>query len=131
MVIKIKTTGRLAEMCIRDRVRDVINGRTVLGKQKEIQEVKNAYEAYEHLSEINPYDIEHLKRFHGVMTKYLVEESGKFRSGEEGVFKGEQCIFMAPPVQFVPHLMDELFAWMKEVKEDVHPLILSSVFPVS
>ena len=110
------------------QVRDVINGRTVLGKQKEIQEVKNAYEAYEHLSEINPYDIEHLKRFHGVMTKYLVEESGKFRSGEEGVFKGEQCIFMAPPVQFVPHLMDELFAWMKEAKEDVHPLILSSVF---
>ena len=53
------------------QVRDVINGRTVLGKQKEIQEVKNAYEAYEHLSEINPYDIEHLKRFHGVMTKYL------------------------------------------------------------
>ena len=110
------------------QVRDVINGRTVLGKQKEIQEVKNAYEAYEHLSEINPYDIEHLKRFHGVMTKYLVEESGKFRSGEEGVFRGEQCIFMAPPVQFVPHLMDELFAWMKEAKEDVHPLILSSVF---
>ena len=110
------------------QVRDVINGRTVLGKQKEIQEVKNAYEAYEHLSEINPYDIEHLKRFHGVMTKYLVEESGKFRSGEEGVFKGEQCIFMAPPVQFVPHLMDELFAWMKEAKEDVHPLILSGVF---
>ena len=110
------------------QVRDVINGRTVLGKQKEIQEVKNAYEAYEHLSEINPYDIEHLKRFHGVMTKYLVEESGKFRSGEEGVFKGEQCIFMAPPVQFVPYLMDELFAWMKEAKEDVHPLILSSVF---
>ena len=35
---------------------------------------------------------------------------------------------MAPPVQFVPHLMDELFAWMKEAKEDVHPLILSSVF---
>ena len=53
------------------QVRDVINGRTVLGKQKEIQEVKNAYEAYEHLSEINPYDIEHLKRFHGVLTKYL------------------------------------------------------------
>ena len=110
------------------QVEDVINGKVVIGEQRDIQEVKNAYEAYEHLSEINPYDIEHLKRFHGVMTKYLVEESGKFRSGEEGVFKGEQCIFMAPPVQFVPYLMDELFAWMEEAKEDVHPLILSSVF---
>lgn len=110
------------------QVRDVINGKTVLGEQKEIQEVKNAYAAYEHLAEINPYDIRHLKQFHGIMTKYLVEESGEFRSGEEGVFNGEQCIFMAPPARFVPQLMNDLFAWMKEARKDVHPLILSSVF---
>ena len=35
-------------------VRDVINGHLVLGDQKEIQEVKNAYAAYEKISEINP-----------------------------------------------------------------------------
>lgn len=62
------------------------------------------------------------------MTKYLVEESGKFRLGEEGVFNGEQCIFMAPPARFVPKLMEDLFDWMRSVKNDVHPLILSSVF---
>ena len=39
-----------------EQVRDVVNGKTVLGQQKEIQEVKNAYDAYEHLSEINLYD---------------------------------------------------------------------------
>lgn len=110
------------------QVRDVINGRMVLGEQKEIQEVKNAYVAYEKISEIDPYDIRSLKRFHGIMTKYLVKESGEFRSGEEGVFNGEQCIFMAPPARFVPQLMDELFHWMKEVHKDLHPLILSSVF---
>ena len=110
------------------QVRDVINGKAVLGEQKEIQEVKNAYSAYERLSEIDPYDMSHLKRFHGIMTKYLVEESGEFRSGEEGVFNGDQCIFMAPPARLVPQLMHELFAWMKEARADVHPLILSSVF---
>lgn len=31
------------------QVRDVINGKAVLGAQKEILEVKNAYVAYEHL----------------------------------------------------------------------------------
>lgn len=67
------------------QVRDVINGKTVFGEQREIQEVKNAYAAYERLSEINPYNIRQLKQFHGIMTKYLVEESGEFRSGEEGV----------------------------------------------
>lgn len=62
------------------------------------------------------------------MTKYLVEESGEFRSGEEGVLNGNQCIFMAPSAQLVPQLMDELFTWMEEAKDHVHPLILSSVF---
>ena len=110
------------------QVRDVINGRLVLGEQKEIQEVKNAYAAYESLSEINPYSIKDLKKFHGIMTKYLVEEYGEFRHGEEGVFNGDECIFMAPPAQFVPQLMDELFEWMKKSRNSVHPLIMSSVF---
>ena len=110
------------------QVRDVINGKLVLGEAKEIQEVKNAYNSYEKIAEIDPYSIEELKKFHGIMTKYIVEESGDFRSGEEGVFNGEECIFMAPPARFVPQLMNELFDWMKEVKDQMHPLILSSVF---
>lgn len=110
------------------QVRDVIDGRTVLGEQKEIQEVKNAYTAYEHFSEIDPYSIDDLKKFHGMMTKYIVEESGVFRCGEEGVFSGEQCIFMAPPARLVPGLMGELFDWMREAQDFVHPLVLSSVF---
>ena len=110
------------------QVRDVINGRTVLSEAKEIQEVKNAYAAYERLSEIDPYNIQYLKQFHGIMTKYLIEESGDFRSGEEGVFNGDQCIFMAPPAQLVPQLMDELFSWINAARKDIHPLILSSVF---
>lgn len=35
---------------------------------------------------------------------------------------------MKPPARFVPQLMDDLFKWMKEAKDIVHPLILSSVF---
>ena len=90
--------------------------------------LSDAYAAYESLSEINPYSIKDLKKFHGIMTKYLVEEYGEFRHGEEGVFNGDECIFMAPPAQFVPQLMDELFEWMKKSRNSVHPLIMSSVF---
>ena len=110
------------------QVRDVINGKTVLGEQKEIQEVKNAYAAYEKLSEINPFDINELKSFHGIMTKYLVDESGEFRKGEEGVFSGDKCIFMAPPARMVPELMESLFVWLSHSKDEVHPLIMASVF---
>lgn len=110
------------------QVRDVINGKTVLGEQKEIQEVKNAYAAYEKLSEIKPYSLESLKEFHGIMTKYIVDEAGQFRKGEEGVFNGDVCIFVAPPARFVPDLMTELFGWMEKNHKTVHPLIMSAVF---
>lgn len=110
------------------QIRDVINGRAVLGEQKEIREVKNAYEAYEKLPEIDPYDINELKKIHGIMTKYLVDESGEFRKGEEGVFSGDKCIFMAPPARMVPELMQNLFDWLCASKDEVHPLIMSAVF---
>lgn len=109
-------------------VKDVINGRLVLGTEKEIQEVKNAYAAYDEVSSIDVYNINELKRLHGIMTKYVADVSGEFRHGEEGVFNGDKCIFMAPPAKFVPGQMEDLFAWMKRSKGTVHPLILSSVF---
>ena len=44
------------------------------------------------------------------------------------MFDGDKCIFMAPPAHFVPSLIDDLFKWMNSEKNNVHPLILSSVF---
>lgn len=111
-----------------DQVRDVIAGHIVPGEKKEIQEVKNAYAAYEKLKEIDPYSLDDLKKFHGIMTKFTVEEPGKFRRGEESVFDGDRCIFMAPPACLVPELMTELLKWMAGEKSTVHPLILASVF---
>lgn len=109
-------------------VRDVINGHLVLGDQKEIQEVKNAYEAYEHIPDIYPFSITDLKKIHGIMTYRTVKESGVFRKGDEGVFSGDTCIFVAPPPQMVDSLMNDLFTWMKKSEGVVHPLILSAVF---
>lgn len=109
-------------------VRDVIDGHLVLGDQKEIQEVKNAYAAYNEIEKIKPYSISDLKRIHGIMTYLTVVESGTFRKGDEGVFSGDTCIFVAPSPHMVPELMEELFCWMKKNKDKVHPLILSAVF---
>lgn len=111
-----------------NQVKDVINGKLVIGPQQEIQEVKNAYKAYQMMSDMTPYSIEDLKRVHGVMTYLIVDESGEFRSGNEGVFDGDNCIFIAPKPEFVDSLMNDLFDWMIRAKDEVHPLILSSIF---
>jgi len=110
------------------QVEDVINGRMVIGDKTDIQEVKNAYEAYNKISQINPYSIDDLKMVHGIMTFLTVEESGRFRNHGEGVYDGDKCIFVAPSEKFVPELMENLFTWMVENRDVVHPLILSSVF---
>ena len=111
-----------------DEVKSVINGKTVIGPAKEIQEVKNAYQAYDMLGKFDPFSLRDLQKLHGIMTYLTVQESGVFRTHNEGVFNGDVCIFMAPPPQFVPDQMRALFGWMREGKKNVHPLILSSVF---
>ena len=109
-------------------VRDVINGHLVLGDQKEIQEVKNAYAAYE--KNLGNKSQKHVRseKIHGIMTYRTVEESGVFRKGEEGVFSGDQCIFVAPAPNMVNELMKDLFSWVKSSEGTIHPLIVSAVF---
>lgn len=109
-------------------VRDVINDKLVIGPKKDIQEVKNAYAAYEMIDVINPYCLDDLHKIHGMMTSQLLYDSGQFRKGDEGVFEGERCIFMAPPPQYVEQLMTQLFDWLESSKDIIHPLILSSIF---
>ena len=112
-----------------EQVKDVINGKLVIGKQKDIQEVKNAYKAYEMLKDINPYSIEDLKKVHGVMTFLVEEVSGEFRTTSEGVFDDNgNCIFVCPPGDRVNSLMNDLFEWLNKNKDTIHPLILSSIF---
>lgn len=110
------------------QVKDVINGKTVIGPMKEIQEVKNAYKAYEMLNDIDPYSINELKKVHGIMTYLTVDEAGEFRKGAEGVFDGDKCIFVCPPPEMVNKLMSDLFKWLNDNKDTIHPLILSSIF---
>ena len=110
------------------QVEDVINGKLVIGEQKDIQEVKNAYDAYEKIDKINPYSVEDIKKIHGILTFMIEKDAGKFRNHGEAVYDGDVQIFMCPSYKLVPNLMDNLFIWMNEAKNKINPLILSSVF---
>ncbi len=55
------------------QVKVVINGKMVIGEQKDIQEVKNAYKAYEQIDKLNPYSVYNLKKIHGILT-FLIEK---------------------------------------------------------
>ena len=109
--------------------KDIIDGKLVIGPKNEIQEVQNAYNAYLKIKEVNPYSLKDLKMIQGTLTYLTVKDSGNFRKGGEGVFdENGNCIFVCPPPEQVENLMSQLFDFMKEKKDEIHPLILSSIF---
>lgn len=110
-----------------EQVTAVLNGKRVLAPPKDIAEVKNAYEIYERLDELDPYSVDDLLSAHGVMTCGLLDESGVFRTRPVGVVDGEgHILHFGTLPQYVPGLMAELLDWVKT--SDVHMLIRSCVF---
>ena len=110
-----------------EQVTAVLNGKHVLAPPKDIAEVKNAYEIYERLDELDPYSVDDLLTAHGIMTRGLVEESGVFRNRPVGVVDSEgNVLHFGTLPQYVPGLVMELLDWVKT--SEVHMLIRSCVF---
>ena len=110
-----------------EQVTAVLNGKHVLAPPKDIAEVKNAYEIYERLEELDPYSVDDLLTAHGIMTRGLVEESGVFRTCPVGVVDSEgHVLHFGTLPQYIPNLVMELLDWTKTSK--VHMLIRSCVF---
>ena len=110
-----------------EQVTAVLNGKQVLAPPKDIAEVKNAYEIYERLDELDPYSVDDLMTAHGIMTRGLVDESGMFRTRPVGVVDQEgHVLHFGTLPQYVPDLVMELLDWVKS--SDVHMLIRSCVF---
>ena len=110
-----------------EQVTAVLNGKHVMAPPKDIAEVKNAYEIYERLGMLDPYNIDHLLDAHGMMTKGLVKESGCFRSGPVGVVdKQGNILHFGTLPDYVPGLTKELLDWVE--RSNLHMLIKSCVF---
>ena len=109
------------------QVTDVIDGKRVLAPEDDIIAVKNAFEVYKKIELINPFSINDLEKYHGVMMQGLVEEVGKIRTSSVGVINQDgKVIHVAPPANIVKDLVNKLFDWTKESK--VQMLIKSSIF---
>lgn len=110
-----------------DQVTAVLNCKRVLAPPKDIVEVRNAFEIYERLEELDPYSIDDLLTAHGVMMRGLEQEAGEFRSRPVGVVNqaGEIVHFGTLP-QYVPEAVMNLLEWVKS--SELPMLIRSCVF---
>ncbi|WPL18448.1 Adenosine monophosphate-protein transferase SoFic [Thiorhodovibrio winogradskyi] len=109
-----------------DQVTAVLDGKRVLAQPRELQEVRNAFAAYEAMSQWSPDDERDLLTAHGLLMAGLVDELGCYRSGSVGVHGAQGVIHVAPQASRVPGLMGQLLQWLAETDE--HPLIVSTVF---
>lgn len=111
-----------------ESVESIVDNKMVLGDRKEIQEVKNANELYEHINEYNWKNESDFLKVHTLMMKYFEDDNGYYRNHGEGVKKGNEVIYTAPQSILVPSLMKSLFNFITENEKEIHPLILSSIF---
>ena len=97
-----------------EQVTDVIEGRRVLGPPKDIHEVQNAYETYERVFSMDPYQVEDFLEAHRLLTHGLVKHPGQFRLRDVGVYDTSgRVVHIGARPQFVPSLVEELFSWAK------------------
>ncbi|MDR0491073.1 MAG: Fic family protein [Oscillospiraceae bacterium] len=109
-----------------DQVTAILDGKRILAPPQDLCEVQNAFQAYDHLLEFNPYDVMDLLTAHQILMKDLVKTLGQFRSGNVGVVRGRDVVHIAPPPDNVSGLIADLIRWTEGAA--VHPLIKSCVF---
>lgn len=109
-----------------EQVTAILDGKRVLGHPREIQEVKNAYDAYDEILTYNPYSVQDFLKAHRLLTQKIVDESGDFRTKDVGIYNATgQLVHMGARPQFVGKLITDLFTWAS--KDDTPDLIKSAV----
>ena len=109
-----------------EKVTNVINGKTVLGTMREIEEVKGAIEAYDYLEKYDYKNEKDLLKAHKFLMDKLLHNAGHYRHTNVGVGNEDGVTHVAPPSNFVLQLMGDLFNWLKET--DDHLLVVSCIF---
>ncbi|MEO0413465.1 MAG: Fic family protein [Verrucomicrobiota bacterium] len=108
-----------------DQITAILENKPVIAPKNEILEILNANAAYEILGDLDPLNKDQLLEAHGIMMRDLIQDAGRWRSGDVGILKQGKVSHLAPPANRVPYLMTDLFDFLKG--ED-HPLIQGAVF---
>lgn len=109
-----------------DQVTALIDNKRVIGPEKDILEVLNAIKVYDSILEYDPFSSESFLQAHRQLMQGLIENAGKYRQKGVGIFQGARVAHVAPPPENVPHLMNNLFHYLKADEELT--LIKSCVF---
>jgi Fic family protein len=109
-----------------EQITALLENKRIIGPKEEVNEVLNAIKAYNHLNKFNPHSYKSFLKAHEILMKGLETDNGKYRKKGVGIMAGDRLAHLAPPAENVPHLMNDLFLYLKTSKEIT--LIKSCVF---
>ena len=109
-----------------EQITALIENKRVIGPEKDVLEVLNAIKVYEKLEEYKFSSDKSFLNAHLQLMNGLIESAGKYRKQGVGIVKGTNVEHIAPPYENVPHLMKDLFEYLKD--SDELTLIKSCVF---
>jgi Fic family protein len=109
-----------------EQITALIENKRVIGPEKDVLEVLNAIKVYEKLDSFNFSSDKSFLKAHLELMNGLIESAGKYRTQGVGIVKGTIVEHIAPPFDNVPHLMKDLFEYLKD--SDELTLIKSCVF---
>ncbi|MEL1242108.1 Fic family protein [Flavobacterium flavipallidum] len=109
-----------------EQITALIENKRVIGPEKDVLEVLNAIKVYEKLKEYKFSSDKSFLNAHLQLMNGLIESAGKYRKQGVGIVKGTNVEHIAPPYENVPHLMKDLFEYLKD--SDELTLIKSCVF---
>lgn len=109
-----------------EQITALIENKRVIGPKKDVLEVVNAIKVYEKLEEYKFSSDKNFLKAHHELMNGLIESAGKYRKQGVGIIKGTIVEHIAPPYENVPHLMKDLFEYVKDADELT--LIKSCVF---
>jgi len=109
-----------------EQITALVEKKRVIGPQKDITEVLNALKVYENIANYRCISEKHFLEAHGTLMHGLNENPGSYRKKSVGIVKGSKVEHVAPPYENVPHLMKDLFTYLKDPNE--LSLIKSCVF---
>lgn len=109
-----------------EQITALIENKRVIGPKKDVLEVINAITVYDKLEEYKFSSDKNFLKAHLELMNGLIESAGKYRKQGVGIVKGTKVEHIAPPHENVPHLMKDLFKYLKD--SDELTLIKSCVF---
>lgn len=109
-----------------EQITALIENKRIIGPEKDVLEVLNAIKVYEKLNEYKFSSDKSFLKAHFQLMNGLIGSVGKYRKQGVGIVKGTKIEHVAPPHENVPHLMKNLFEYLKD--SDELTLIKSCVF---